>query len=260
MLNIVEPQLSIIRLTNSERQEFQRAESEIGETLNAFLRCGAALSVIRNKRLYREGYPSFEAYVRERWGMSEGAAGALLTNYHIAKELEELGIKLPLAVTQSSMKALSRVPRLEGLRATVWQYALGLAPSASCPPLSLLRKITSTVREALSSDGEWEGEGASVGDDEVDGAGNRVLEEGGEEPCGRPEGNKKAPVCDQRFLRSVTRLAGYSGFSVPLVVSQVGSERMAGYVWRSCERLKGRLEEVEVAILKQFPDVRNQKT
>jgi hypothetical protein len=28
---------------------------------------------------------------------------------------------------------------------------------------------------------------------------------------------------------------------------------MAGYVWRSCERLKKRLEEVEEAVLRQFP-------
>src|SRR6516225_5965591 len=181
MLNIVEPQLSIIRLTNSERQEFQRAESEIGETLNAFLRCGAALSVIRYKRLYRESFVSFADYVRERWGMSESAAGALLTNYHIAQGLQGVGIKLPPEVTQSSMKALGGLPREEGLRAAVWQYALGLAPSASCPPLSLLRKICLTVREALTrrGDGKWEGEGVSVGDNDVDGAGDRVLEGGG---------------------------------------------------------------------------------
>src|SRR6516225_6440391 len=106
MLDIAEPERTIIRLTSCEREEFARAEVEIGETLNAFLRCGAALSVIRNKRLYRESFVSFADYVRERWGMSESAAGALLTNYHIAQGLQGVGIKLPPEVTQSSMKAL----------------------------------------------------------------------------------------------------------------------------------------------------------
>jgi hypothetical protein len=263
VLNIVEPERSIIRLTSREREEFARAEAEIGETIGAFLRCGRSLSLIRSKRLYREAYPTFDRYVAERWAISKAAAGTLLSSYHIAEQLEEAGIRLPHTVTQSSMRTLAGCAREEGLRAAVWQYAVSLSPEAGCPPLALLRRICGIIREALGSDGVWDCEGASPGDhDDVDGAGNRVLEECGpaEEPCGRPEGNKKRVRGDERFLRAIARLAGYHGFSVPLVVSQVESEKMAGYVWRSCERLKQRLEEVEEAIVRQFPSAQRQET
>ena len=70
MLQLAEPKLSIIRLTSREREEFARAEAEIGETIGAFLRCGRSLSLIRGKRLFREAYPTFDQYVEERWAIS----------------------------------------------------------------------------------------------------------------------------------------------------------------------------------------------
>jgi hypothetical protein len=51
-------------------------------------------------------------------------------------------------------------------------------------------------------------------------------------------------------------MASYSGFCVPLIAAQVQSEKMAGYVWRSCERLKERLNAVECALESQFPHAR----
>ena len=258
MLDIAEPERTIIRLTSCEREEFARAEAEIGETLSAFLRCGAALSVIRNKRLYREKFVLFADYVRERWGMSESAAGALLTNYHIAEQLEGAGIKLPAEVTQSAMKALSRVPRLEGLRGAVWEYARGLSPGVAWPPVVLLQRITRIILEVLVKDGTW----ALHEDENTDGASNRVLEgsEVLESERARPIGGKRASVGDERFLRAVTRLSAYQGFSVPLIASQVQTERMAAYAFRACERLKLRLGEVEEAIVRQFPNAPTQQT
>ena len=100
----------------------------------------------------------------------------------------------------------------------------------------LLRRIVGIIKEALG--GGWA----------EDGAGER------EEPIGRPLGNRKAG--DERFLRAVARMAAYSGFCPPLITAQVQSEKMARYVWRSCERLKERLNAVESALESQFPHAR----
>lgn len=243
MLDLAEPERTIIRLTCREREELARAEAEIGETIGAFLRCGAALSLIRRKRLYRETHVTFDRYVAERWAMSKAAAELLLSSYHIAEGLEQAGIKLPSDTLQSSMRPLASVPGKEGLRAAVWQYALSLCPEAASPPVSLLRRITGIIGEALA--GGW--------DDEVEGAPEP-------EGHGRPFGNKKTPWGDERFLRAVCRLSVYRQFSVPLIASQVRSERMAAYAFRACERLKVRLGEVEAAIVRQYPSAPTQET
>jgi len=236
MLDLAEPELSIIRLTGREREELARAEAEIGETIGAFLRCGAALSLIRRKRLYRETHATFDRYVEERWGVSKAAAEGLLSSYHIAEGLQQAGVKLSADTLQSSIRPLAGVPGKEGLRAAVWQYASSLCPVAPSPPAVLLRRIVRTIKEALASD---------------EGERERADKPGG---LGRPLGNRRA--VDERFLRAVTRMASYSGFCVPLIAAQVQSEKMAGYVWRSCERLKERLNAVECALESQFPHAR----
>ena len=60
MLDLAEPERSIIKLTKREREEFEECEREIGETISEFLRCGRALSLIRSKRLYRETHATFD--------------------------------------------------------------------------------------------------------------------------------------------------------------------------------------------------------
>jgi hypothetical protein len=276
MLNLCEPERSIIRLTAREREQLEGLEQEVSSGLSEFLRVGRALSTIRSKRLFRETHPTFDQYVVERWGLGIGATGALITSFHIAEQLVDAGIDLPAQTTQSAMRSLSKLSPLEGLRASVWRYAVSLSSGASCPPIALLQRISRIIREALDA------QAASV-----DGAGNPVDGEAAEEPArpeesveqissngeisrseesateGRPLGNirrdqAKKSDPDQRFLRAVTRLSAYSGFSVPLIASQVTSDAMAAYVWKSCERLKLRLNEIEEAVLRQFPNAQPQ--
>ena len=166
-----------------------------------------------------------------------------MTSYHIAEQLVDSGIDLPAQTTQSAMRLLSKLSPLEGLRASVWRYAVTLAPGTACPPLSLLQRISRIIRDALAA-----------ADASLDGAGNRVDEEAEEsvEPEesateGRPLGNsaKKADP-DQRFLRAAARMASYPGFSLPAVNAQVRSPEMARHIYDEvCERLKARLDQLE---------------
>jgi hypothetical protein len=262
MLEVAEPERSIIRLTGREREELASCEETIASGLSEFLRVGRALSTIRNKRLYRETHSTFDLYVSERWSLGSGASGTLITAFHVAQQLEADGIALPTQTTQAAMRSLQRVPPLEGLRAGMWRYAVSLCPGTACPPLSVLRKISQIVRDALDS---------------VDGAGNftdtdETPEDESPEPGpealirGRPPGaekrveKRKRTACyDERFLRSLVRLSSYQGFSVPLIVSQIGSEKMASYTWTTCERMKERLDAIEEAIAKAFPNVQSQR-
>lgn len=50
------------------------AEAVIEQGLRTFVEVGSALIRIRDERLYRDGYGSFEAYCEQRWGMSRPRA------------------------------------------------------------------------------------------------------------------------------------------------------------------------------------------
>lgn len=58
-----------LTLTPDEQQALADAEQTIERGLQTFIEVGTALAKVRDERLYREGYGTFEAYCRERWGI-----------------------------------------------------------------------------------------------------------------------------------------------------------------------------------------------
>ena len=58
------------RLSASEQRTLQRAEVTIAKGMRAFVAVGLALKAIRDRRLYRERYGTFEEYSARRWELS----------------------------------------------------------------------------------------------------------------------------------------------------------------------------------------------
>lgn len=54
-----------------------------------------ALGVIRDERLYRASYATFEDYCRERWGMTRQHANRQIVAAEVAAVLEPMGSKVP---------------------------------------------------------------------------------------------------------------------------------------------------------------------
>lgn len=65
-------------LTTMERSELGRLERTIETSLDSFLATGYALADIRNLRLYRAAYKTFEAYLESRWGFSRSRGYQLI--------------------------------------------------------------------------------------------------------------------------------------------------------------------------------------
>jgi hypothetical protein len=57
-------------LTPEESAALADHEAALDRHRRSFREAGEALRDIRDRRLYRETHPTFEAYCRERWGMS----------------------------------------------------------------------------------------------------------------------------------------------------------------------------------------------
>ena len=74
-LFVEEPPIAdTIPLTAKERTLKARLEKVIERGIQQFLEVGMALSELRSKRLYRVTHPTFEAYVRDRFGLARSSA------------------------------------------------------------------------------------------------------------------------------------------------------------------------------------------
>jgi phage N-6-adenine-methyltransferase len=78
-------------LAARERGRLQALEGRIGRGLVAFVEVGEALLEIRDRRLYRVAYPSFEEYCRERWGFRRAHAHRLVQSAKVIRALSPAG-------------------------------------------------------------------------------------------------------------------------------------------------------------------------
>lgn len=118
-------------LTPPELVRLKECESRIENGVQAMIDAGNALAEIRDSRLYREQYGTFEAYVKERWGQSRAHAYRIIHAAGIVSGLSPMGDITPTNERQA--RALEKI-KWEWLRAVVWQAAIdraGDSPTAS---------------------------------------------------------------------------------------------------------------------------------
>lgn len=121
---------ALVILDATERAALTDCEATIERGLQTFVEVGTALLTIRDRRLYRAQYGTFEDYCRERWGMSQRRANQLVAS---AETMLILGTIVPicndspiLPVTESQARPLTQLP--PEVQPVVWQRAVETAP------------------------------------------------------------------------------------------------------------------------------------
>jgi DNA adenine methylase len=107
-----------------EHDELGFCEEKIVKGLRTFIEVGNALLSIRDKRLYRQGYGTFEEYCQERWSMSRAYTYRLIAAAETVNILSPIGDILPVA--ESQVRPLARLA--PELRPVAWQRAVETAP------------------------------------------------------------------------------------------------------------------------------------
>lgn len=106
-------------LTTTEIYELAEHERVIEQGLQTFVEVGSALLAIREKRLYRQLFDTFEDYCRERWGMSRRHANRTIAAAEVAGHLGPIG---PIPTSEYQVRPLTNVE--PELRNEVWQRAV----------------------------------------------------------------------------------------------------------------------------------------
>ena len=114
-------------LTTTEKGELQRHEQVIERGLKTFVDVGSALMAIRDSRLYREKYSTFEDYCRERWGFTRQSANRYIGAAEAVRNIEMEPIGSILPQTESQARPLTSLPPEQQREA--WQAAVETAPN-----------------------------------------------------------------------------------------------------------------------------------
>ncbi|HEY6723811.1 MAG TPA: hypothetical protein VI197_07255 [Polyangiaceae bacterium] len=81
-------------------------DSLLGVLARVFVDVGRALTRIRDAKLYAEEFGTFEAYCRERWGMSKTHANRLIASADVAANVTPIGV-IP---NEAQARELAKLP------------------------------------------------------------------------------------------------------------------------------------------------------
>jgi hypothetical protein len=117
---VLQPILSV-----TERAVLLECEDVVRKGLKSFVAVGNALARIRDSRLYRETFRTFEEYCLAVWDISDRHARNLWSAADVYGELAAKQFSV-LPETESQARPLTKLPRVEW--APAWEEVVGTAP------------------------------------------------------------------------------------------------------------------------------------
>lgn len=103
-------------LTASESTALVEHEAVIERGIKTFYEVGIALADIRDRKLYRADYGTFEEYAERRWQMTRSRAYQMIDAAGVVSTIVDT--ELPAPANEGQARELGRVPKPE--RAAVW--------------------------------------------------------------------------------------------------------------------------------------------
>ncbi|MGW1989299.1 hypothetical protein [Embleya sp. NPDC001921] len=134
-------------LIDDEQRQLAACEAAIETLRVAFWAAGKALQIVRDARLYRTRYESFEDYCLDRWDMQRRYADRLIQAWPIAEALSPIGLK---AVNEAQVRELVPLAGRYGNEAAVTVYRTVAEAEAVPLTAAVLRGAVAAVGEAFS--------------------------------------------------------------------------------------------------------------
>ncbi|MGC0419807.1 hypothetical protein [Embleya sp. AB8] len=134
-------------LIDDEQRQLAACEAAIETLRVAFWAAGKALQIVRDARLYRTRYESFEDYCLDRWDMQRRYADRLIQAWPIAEALSPIGLK---AVNEAQVRELVPLAGRYGNDAAVTVYRTVAEAEAVPMTAAVLRGAVAAIGDAFS--------------------------------------------------------------------------------------------------------------
>jgi hypothetical protein len=152
MHTVFERPADAIPLTSSEKTRLAELESVVETHLETFLTVGRALAQIRNERLYRAEYPSWETYCTKRWGFNYGHANDLVRSTQVAEGLLAScagpggDAALPADLSADALRPLQKLE--PELQSACWRLASKMGKPTACVVGKIVRTVVTAIEES----------------------------------------------------------------------------------------------------------------
>lgn len=133
---------AIAVLTAAEADLLEQAETVIERGIRTFVEVGEALANIRDNRLYRAGFATFEEYCRSRWGLERASAYRAIQSAEVAAILSPMGAEI-----NNERQARELAPLLESPNEMRAAFTEAIARSDGKPTAAVIRDV---VRERMN--------------------------------------------------------------------------------------------------------------
>lgn len=130
-------------LTASERTQLESCENTIKNHFESFAEAGKALRTIRDSRLYREHFLTFEDYCRSKWEMSKTQANRLIASFRVTEVVGS--VSGPAPTSESQIRPLTMLK--EATQKKVWQQVTAQAKKEGAP---ITAKLVNAVAHKVS--------------------------------------------------------------------------------------------------------------
>lgn len=143
--------MEIATLTTIETERLSALETTIEQGLQTFVEVGNALMEIRDSRLYRATFGTFEEYCRERWGVSKPYATQMIQAAKTVGNLVAIATVLP--TNEAQVRPLTKLSSEQQL--TVWPLVVDTAPNGKITAAHVQKTVdeyTQLQREERAQD------------------------------------------------------------------------------------------------------------
>ena len=106
-------------LNIEERNELERCEVVIKQGLKTFVEVGQALMLIREKKLYRAEFGTFEAYCQDKWGFTDNFSRRLINSSQVIENIKSVPMGTVLPQNERQARPLTKLE--PELQAEAWQ-------------------------------------------------------------------------------------------------------------------------------------------
>src|SRR6266850_2708468 len=129
-------------LTFEEQTRLAECETVIEKGLKTFVEVGNALLEIRDSKLYRQEFGTFEEYCRQRWKIARNYANKLIA---AAEVVSNLGTNVPKPRNESQVRPLVGMEPEQQREA--WRIASEATPN---PSAAFVAQVAATIERAIT--------------------------------------------------------------------------------------------------------------
>jgi hypothetical protein len=196
----------------------------VERNLVSFLETGRALLEIRDSRLWRSHYSSFETYLIRRWGISTSRGKELMRSTLVAENLltgpaaPEGDAPLPADLSEQSLRPLSKLS--PELQCATWTLASRITEKPSHTVISRIVRIVQTA-----------------------------IAEGYGQPAAKP---KREEPANTVFLRIVYKVAAMEAVSPQIIVTSISDADQARRCIAACKEVSRRCHFIADQLSERF--------